>query len=207
MAVVIAIAGSVPSRPPAAPVTTYGSARWATGTEVREAGLLGAGRRAPRPLADRTSAMTGPSMSWLRADPQRQGRRPGRADLALPGPVSAVIHDIKGENWQLTAGWRSRFSHCLLFDPTDAALGALQSAARGAARRRGSPRRPEHRRHPGRSRKARSSGATTGRRPATRCWSARSSTSSTPKRTRRWPASRAFLSDPGAADRRDARGR
>src|SRR5213592_4269390 len=32
---------------------------------------------------------------------------------------SAVVHDIKGENWQLTAGWRSRFSHCLLFDPTD----------------------------------------------------------------------------------------
>ena len=34
---------------------------------------------------------------------------------------SAVIHDIKGENWQLTAGWRSTFSHCLLFDPTNAA--------------------------------------------------------------------------------------
>src|SRR6185503_3576089 len=32
---------------------------------------------------------------------------------------SAVIHDIKGENWELTAGWRQRFSHCLLFDPTD----------------------------------------------------------------------------------------
>ena len=29
------------------------------------------------------------------------------------------MHDIKGENWQLTAGWRSQFSHCLLFDPTD----------------------------------------------------------------------------------------
>jgi type IV secretion system protein VirD4 len=32
---------------------------------------------------------------------------------------SAVIHDIKGENWELTAGWRSLFSHCLLFNPTD----------------------------------------------------------------------------------------
>ena len=31
-----------------------------------------------------------------------------------------MIHDIKGENWQLTAGWRARFSHCLLFNPTDA---------------------------------------------------------------------------------------
>ncbi len=33
---------------------------------------------------------------------------------------SAVVHDIKGENWQLTTGWRARFSHCLLFNPTDA---------------------------------------------------------------------------------------
>jgi len=31
-----------------------------------------------------------------------------------------VVHDIKGENWDLTAGWRSKFSHCLLFNPTDA---------------------------------------------------------------------------------------
>ena len=32
----------------------------------------------------------------------------------LTWPHSAVVHGIKGENWQLTAGWRSRFSHCLL---------------------------------------------------------------------------------------------
>jgi type IV secretion system protein VirD4 len=48
-----------------------------------------------------------------------QGRRPGRAHL-LGWTGSAVVHDIKGENWQLTAGWRARFSHCLLFNPTDA---------------------------------------------------------------------------------------
>ena len=30
-----------------------------------------------------------------------------------------MIHDIKGENWQLTAGWCSTFSYCLLFNPTD----------------------------------------------------------------------------------------
>src|SRR3569623_1197998 len=33
---------------------------------------------------------------------------------------SASVHDIKGENWTLTAGWRARFSHCLLCNPTDA---------------------------------------------------------------------------------------
>src|SRR3546814_18385034 len=29
------------------------------------------------------------------------------------------FQDSKGENWQLTARWRQRFSHCLLFNPTD----------------------------------------------------------------------------------------
>jgi type IV secretion system protein VirD4 len=38
---------------------------------------------------------------------------------------SAVIHDIKGENWQLTAGWRSRFSHSPAVQPDRRALGAL----------------------------------------------------------------------------------
>jgi type IV secretion system protein VirD4 len=37
--------------------------------------------------------------------------------LTWTGPV--VVHDIKGENWNLTAGWRTNFSRCLRFDPTD----------------------------------------------------------------------------------------
>jgi len=52
--------------------------------------------------------------------PTRSGKGVG---LVLPTLLSwsqsAVIHDIKGENWALTAGWRARFSHCLRFDPTD----------------------------------------------------------------------------------------
>jgi type IV secretion system protein VirD4 len=47
-----------------------------------------------------------------------------------------VVHDIKGENWHLTAGWRSRFSHCLLFDPTDtrsARYNPLLEVRKGAA--------------------------------------------------------------------------
>ncbi|HMO44315.1 MAG TPA: type IV secretory system conjugative DNA transfer family protein, partial [Phenylobacterium sp.] len=30
---------------------------------------------------------------------------------------SALVHDPKGELWRVTAGWRSRFSHVLRFDP------------------------------------------------------------------------------------------
>src|SRR3546814_12217772 len=45
------------------------------------------------------------------------------------------IYDIKGEHWQLTAGWRSRFSHCLCFNPVDArsaAYNPLLEVRRGA---------------------------------------------------------------------------
>eukprot|EP01133_Synstelium_polycarpum_P027706 gene27707-33490_t len=54
----------------------------------------------------------------------RQGHSGKGVGLVIPTLLSwtgsAVIHDIKGENWNLTAGWRTRFSHCLLFNPTDA---------------------------------------------------------------------------------------
>ncbi len=35
-------------------------------------------------------------------------------------PGSAIVHDIKGENWQLTAGFRAQHGRVLLFDPTNA---------------------------------------------------------------------------------------
>ena len=43
----------------------------------------------------------------------------GGGATLLTWPGSAIVHDIKGENWVLTAGWRGQFSHCLLFDPTN----------------------------------------------------------------------------------------
>src|SRR5262249_18153979 len=46
----------------------------------------------------------------------------------------AIVHDIKGENWQLTAGFRARFGRVLLFDPTNprsAAYNPLLEVRRG----------------------------------------------------------------------------
>src|ERR1700686_2563860 len=37
----------------------------------------------------------------------------------LTWPGSCIVHDIKGENWGLTAGFRSTFGRVLLFDPTN----------------------------------------------------------------------------------------
>ncbi len=63
--------------------------------------------------------MTGQNTSW-RLRPTRSGKGVGLVvPTLLSWTHSVVIHDIKGENWQLTAGWRSQFSHCLLFNPTD----------------------------------------------------------------------------------------
>jgi len=101
-------------------LTTYGSARWADQRDIRKAGLLTEsgvflGRTGPRYLRH-----DGPEHIMAFA-PTRSGKGVGLVVPTLLGwPGSAVIHDIKGENWQLTAGWRQRFSHCLLFNPTDA---------------------------------------------------------------------------------------
>jgi type IV secretory pathway TraG/TraD family ATPase VirD4 len=101
-------------------LTTYGSARWADAHDIRKAGLLTEsgvflGRTDPRYLRH-----DGPEHIMAFA-PTRSGKGVGLVVPTLLGwSGSAVIHDIKGENWQLTAGWRQRFSHCLLFNPTDA---------------------------------------------------------------------------------------
>lgn len=114
-----AVAGSLWRARQASRVTTYGSAEWATERDIRQSGLL-----------DVNGVFLGRTdNSYLRHDgpehvlafaPTRSGKGVG---LVIPTLLtwigSAVVHDIKGENWMLTAGWRSQFSHCLLFNPTD----------------------------------------------------------------------------------------
>ena len=135
LAVGVAIFLSVLRAREASDVDTYGSARWATGAEVRKAGLLG----------DDGVVLGKLDSSYLRHDgpehvlcfaPTRSGKGVG---LVIPSlltwPGSAIVHDIKGENWQLTAGWRARHGRALRFDPTDAnssAYNPLLEVRRGA---------------------------------------------------------------------------
>jgi len=116
-----AIAGSLWRARQSAQVTTYGSARWATRREIERAGLFrDAGVFLGR-LRGHYLRHDGPEHVMAFA-PTRSGKGIGLViPTLLSWPGSAVIHDIKGENWQLTAGWRARFSHALLFNPTDAA--------------------------------------------------------------------------------------
>jgi type IV secretion system protein VirD4 len=101
-------------------LTTYGSARWATHKDIKAAKLLGERGVALGQICGHDLRHDGPEHVMAFA-PTRSGKGVGLVvPTLLSWTGSTVIHDIKGENWQLTAGWRSRFSHCLLFNPTDA---------------------------------------------------------------------------------------
>ena len=115
-----AIAGSLWRARQAQHVTTYGSARWANSREIERAGLRDVAGVFLGQQDGRYLRHDGPEHIMAFA-PTRSGKGVGLVVPTLLGWTgSAVIHDIKGENWQLTAGWRSMFSHCLLFNPTDA---------------------------------------------------------------------------------------
>lgn len=117
--IAVAIAGSVWRARQNKLVTTYGSSRWAFLREIEEAGLFGSAGVFLGRLKGQYLRHDGPEHVMAFA-PTRSGKGVG---LVIPTLLSwtgsVVVHDIKGENWQLTAGWRSKFSHCLLFNPTD----------------------------------------------------------------------------------------
>lgn len=101
-------------------VTTYGSARWAEPAEIRAAGLLGDDGVMLGRIGEAYLRHDGPEHVLCFA-PTRSGKGVGLVvPTLLVWPGSTVVHDIKGENWQLTAGARAAFGHVLRFDPTDA---------------------------------------------------------------------------------------
>ncbi|MGE0294239.1 MAG: conjugal transfer protein TraG [Hyphomonadaceae bacterium] len=119
ISVAVAIGMSVWRAREAKKVETYGSARWAETQEVKAAGLLGAdgvvlGRY------DRAYLRHDGPEHVLCFAPTRSGKGVG---LVVPSlltwPGSAIVHDIKGENWLLTAGFRAQHGRVLLFDPTN----------------------------------------------------------------------------------------
>lgn len=124
LAIVLAIAMSVWRGRENRNANTYGTARWATRDDIRKAGLL----------ADTGVVLGQFQNNYLRHDgaehvlcfaPTRSGKGVGLViPTLLTWPGSAIIHDIKGENWDVTAGFRSTFSRTLRFDPT-----SLESSA------------------------------------------------------------------------------
>jgi len=120
IAVAVAIGMSVWRAREANKVETYGSARWAETEEVKSAGLLGPDGVVLGRYDSQYLRHDGPEHVLCFA-PTRSGKGVG---LVVPSlltwPGSAIVHDIKGENWQLTAGFRAQHGRVLLFDPTNA---------------------------------------------------------------------------------------
>ena len=133
-AIVVAVTISVWRAREAKRVTTYGSARWAEAYEVRKAGMLGHDGVLLGRWHDDYLRHDGPEHVLCFA-PTRSGKGVGLVvPTLLTWPGSAIVHDIKGENWTLTAGWRARFGRVLLFDPTNtqsAAYNPLLEVRRG----------------------------------------------------------------------------
>ena len=105
-------------------VATYGSARWAEDREIRSAGLLGPDGVVLGRYERDYLRHDGPEHVLCFA-PTRSGKGVGLVvPTLLTWPASAIVHDIKGENWTLTAGFRAKHGRVLLFDPTNAGSSA-----------------------------------------------------------------------------------
>ena len=132
---IIAIAMSVRRARELKNAETYGSARWAERQEAEAAGLLGPNGVMLGRLGRDYLRHDGPEHVLCFA-PTRSGKGVGLVvPTLLTWPGSAIVHDIKGENWTLTAGFRARQTRVLLFDPTDtrsAAYNPLLEIRKGA---------------------------------------------------------------------------
>ncbi|PQA88275.1 conjugal transfer protein TraG [Hyphococcus luteus] len=119
LGILAAIIGSVLRSRHEQNVTTYGSARWATASDIRKGGLFNDTGVFLGQWEGRYLRHGGPEHVMAFA-PTRSGKGVG---LVIPTLLSwtgsTVVHDIKGENWELTSGWRATFSRCIRFDPTD----------------------------------------------------------------------------------------
>lgn len=111
---------------------TYGSAEWGTLKDIESANLLHndgvfLGKFDPK-CVPFSGSKPRKNLTYLRHDgpehvlayaPTRSGKGVGLViPTLLTWPESVVVHDLKKENWNITAGIRSKFSHALLFDPT-----------------------------------------------------------------------------------------
>lgn len=107
----------------------HGTAHWASETEIRKTGLLPSSGETGRGVyvgawEDRQGVLR-----YLRHDgpehiaaiaPTRSGKGVGLViPTLLSWPHSTVVHDMKGELWALTAGWRQKKARnkVLKFDP------------------------------------------------------------------------------------------
>lgn len=96
----------------------HGDARWANPAEVRASGLLGNTGIIVGKYRDQF-LMLGGQLFVMLAAPTRGGKGVG---VVVPNLLnfadSAVVLDVKQENWKITSGYRARYGQqCYLFNP------------------------------------------------------------------------------------------
>lgn len=107
-------------RSPSPKVKAFGTDGWGTWRDMKKAGL----RNLDGTVVgiERGSLLTyaGPEHQLV-AGASRSGKGVGHVvPTLLCWPHSALVYDVKGELWDLTAGFRSACrQHCLLFNPVD----------------------------------------------------------------------------------------
>ena len=99
-------------------VKDFGTEGWGTWREMKKAGLLD-GRGTVVGIQDgRLLTYDGPEHQLV-SGASRSGKGVGHVvPTLLCWPHSALAYDVKGELWEATAGYRSRYQHCVLFNPT-----------------------------------------------------------------------------------------
>jgi type IV secretion system protein VirD4 len=131
---VVAVAISVWRAREVRTAATFGSARWATRQEIWAAGLTASDGVVLGKFGRNYLRHDGPEHVLCFA-PTRSGKGVGLVvPTLLTWPGSCIVHDIKGENWHLTSGFRERHGRVLLFDPTNsksAAYNPLLEVRRG----------------------------------------------------------------------------
>ena len=129
------MAGSVWRARQAKLVTTYGSARWATARDLKRSGMLRPAGVFLGRAEEHYLRHDGPEHVMAFA-PTRSGKGVGLVVptlLSWTGSAGRSRHQGR-ELDAITAGWRSRFSHCLYLNPTDphsAAYNPLLEVRRG----------------------------------------------------------------------------
>jgi type IV secretion system protein VirD4 len=117
------------------PTGAHGTARWADRSELEENDLLGSAGIVLCQTAE-ADLRRRPTGGWHQRAPGQLIRHDGPEHAIAFAPTrsgkgvgvvvptllawtgSVIVYDSKRENWDLTAAWRSKFSHCLRFDPT-----------------------------------------------------------------------------------------
>jgi len=134
ISIAVVVAMSVWRAREARTAATYGSARWATRQEIRAAGLAAPDGVVLGKFERDYLRHDGPEHVLCFA-PTRSGKGVGLVvPTLLTWPGSCIVHDIKGENWTLTSGFRAKHGRVLLFDPTNpksAAYNPLLEVRRG----------------------------------------------------------------------------